>query len=110
MSRAPTTYGGASHGSVRSYTWGLLLSLVLTLIPFGLVMTGALAGPATVVVIAATAGLQILVQLVCFMHLDRDSEGGWTLLSLAFTVLILAIVVVGSLWIMHHLHHNVMPG
>lgn len=110
MNTPTTTYGGASHGSVKSYLVGLALSLVLTFIPFGLVMGGALGGTSVVVVIAVTAVLQILVQLICFMHLDGESEGGWTLTSLVFTGLIVAIVVVGSLWIMHHLHHNVMPG
>ena len=60
----------SSHGSVKSYVTGLLLSLVLTVIPFAVVMSGALSTATTVVVIAITAVLQILVQLVMFMHMN----------------------------------------
>ncbi|SJN12978.1 Cytochrome O ubiquinol oxidase subunit IV [Halomonas citrativorans] len=57
-----------------------------------------------------TAVLQVLVQLVMFMHLDFKTEDGWNMLSFVFTVLILGLVVGGSLWIMQHLHLNMMIG
>jgi cytochrome o ubiquinol oxidase operon protein cyoD len=37
------------------------------------------------------------------------AEGGWTMLALLFTVLLLAIVLTGSMWVMHHLNVNMMP-
>ena len=99
-----------AHGSVRSYVIGLILSLVLTAIPFAVVMGGLLATSATVLVIVAAAVLQVLVQLIMFMHMDTKQEEGWNLMSLVFTVTILGLVVGGSLWIMHHLHLNMMIG
>lgn len=99
-----------SHGSVKSYVTGLLLSLVLTVIPFAVVMSGALSTAATVVVIAATAVLQILVQLVMFMHMNAKADEGWNLMSFVFTLTILVLVIGGSLWIMQHLHLNMMIG
>jgi cytochrome o ubiquinol oxidase operon protein cyoD len=50
--------------------------------------------------------LQILVQLVYFLHMNSSSEGSWNLIAFIFTVLIVAILVVGSLWIMFHLNTN----
>lgn len=108
MSDSHTAPGGASHGSVQSYVAGLILSIVLTAIPFGAVMSGAFETTTTVMIIVATAVLQILVQLVMFMHMNTKSDEGWNFMSFVFTVTILALVVGGSLWIMHHLHLNVM--
>ncbi|MGP2730313.1 cytochrome o ubiquinol oxidase subunit IV, partial [Serratia marcescens] len=35
-----TSHGGASHGSVKSYLIGFILSIILTVIPFAMVMNG----------------------------------------------------------------------
>ncbi|MDR5867495.1 cytochrome o ubiquinol oxidase subunit IV [Halomonas koreensis] len=99
-----------SHGSVKSYVVGLILSIVLTVIPFGAVMTGAFSTPATVLIIVATAVCQVLVQLVLFMHMNTKADEGWNFMSFVFTVSILVLVIGGSLWIMHHLHLNMMIG
>ena len=64
----------------------------------------------TVVVIAVTAVLQILVQLVMFMHMNTKADEGWNVMSFVFTLTILVLVVGGSLWIMQHLHLNMMIG
>ncbi|RTR02850.1 cytochrome o ubiquinol oxidase subunit IV [Halomonas nitroreducens] len=99
-----------SHGSVRSYVIGLILSIVLTIIPFGVVMTGALDTLATVITIVVAAVAQLLVQLVLFMHMNTKADEGWNFMSFVFTVTILVLVIGGSLWIMHHLHLNMMIG
>ncbi|ACQ93682.1 cytochrome o ubiquinol oxidase subunit IV [Tolumonas auensis DSM 9187] len=103
-----TSHGGASHGSVKSYITGFILSVVLTVIPFWIVMESALPPSTVILVIAAFAVAQILVQLIYFLHMDTKSEGGWNMIAFVFTVLIIAIIVVGSLWIMFHLNHNMM--
>jgi cytochrome o ubiquinol oxidase operon protein cyoD len=110
MSDSHTAPGGASHGSVKTYVLGLILSIVLTLIPFATVMSGAFATFTTVVVVVVAAVAQILVQLIMFMHMNTKSDEGWNFVSFIFTVTILALVVGGSLWIMHHLHLNMMIG
>lgn len=97
----------ASHGSVGSYTLGFGLSAVLTVAAFALVMRPLLSPQATVAAIVALAVVQIVVQMYYFLHLDRGSER-WNFISLYFTVLIVAILVGGSLWIMTHLAHNLM--
>lgn len=100
----------SDHGTVKSYVVGLILSLVLTIIPFGAVMLGGFSLPVTVGIIVITAVMQVLVQLVMFMHLNFKSDEGWNMMSFIFTVTILVLVVGGSLWIMQHLHLNMMIG
>lgn len=99
-----------AHGSRKSYIVGFLLSVVLTAIPFWLVMTGALEDTQwTVIAIIGFAVAQILVHTVCFLHVNTRAEGGWTLLAYVFTAVIVLIVIAGSLWIMYHLNTNMMP-
>ena len=97
------------HGSMRGYVIGFLLSAVLTAIPFWLVMTGTLDAQATAVAVIVLAVVQILVHTVCFLHVNRRAEGGWTLIAMVFTTVLLLITIVGSLWIMYHLNKNMMP-
>ena len=101
---------GHDHGTFSGYMLGFVLSVVLTAIPFWLVMTGALADKqATVMIVIALAVVQILVHTVIFLHLNSRSEGGWTLMAYIFTAVIVLIVISGSLWIMYHLNSNMMP-
>lgn len=98
------------HGSRRGYLIGFALSAVLTAVPFWLVMTGPLSNPqATAAVVIALAFVQILVHTFFFLHVNTKAEGGWTLMALVFTVVMVAIVISGSLWIMYHLNSNMMP-
>ena len=103
-----TSHGGAGHGSTKSYITGFVLSVILTVIPFWIVMDAALPKSTIILVIAAFAVAQILVQLGYFLHMNTKSDGGWNMIAFVFTVLIIAIIVVGSLWIMFHLNHNMM--
>ena len=99
------------HGTRRSYLVGFLLSVVLTAIPFWLVMANPLANPGlTAALVIGFAVVQILVHTVCFLHVNSQAEGGWTLLATLFTAVILVITIAGSLWIMYHLNTNMMPG
>ena len=101
---------GAGHGSFRGYMIGFVLSVVLTAIPFWLVMTKVIADRNTaVLVLGAFAVLQILVHMVCFLHMNGKVEGGWTLLSTIFTVVFVAIAIAGTLWVMFHMNSNMMP-
>jgi cytochrome o ubiquinol oxidase operon protein cyoD len=100
----------AAHGSLREYLVGFGLSVVLTAIPFWLVMTGALGDRTlTALTIVGFAVAQIIVHMVCFLHMNSRSEGGWTMLALIFTVILVAIALTGSLWVMYHLNANMMP-
>lgn len=101
---------GAAHGSLRGYITGFLLSVVLTAIPFWLVMNDVLGNSTlTAIVIMLFAAVQIVVHMVYFLHMNSRSEGGWTMLALIFTIIVVAIALAGSLWVMFHLNTNMMP-
>jgi len=100
---------GATHFTLPGYVTGFLLAVVLTAIPFWLVMSRQLPGAnVTSIVILAFAAVQVVVHMVYFLHMDARSEGGWNLLALLFTVMLVVIALSGSLWVMYHLNHNMM--
>ncbi|TXJ07814.1 MAG: cytochrome o ubiquinol oxidase subunit IV [Acinetobacter sp.] len=98
---------GAAHGSFKQYTIGFVLSIILTLIPFGMVMSG-MTGTAVWATIAVTAIAQVLIQLVYFLHLNGSEEQRWDSISFIYTVLTLAFFIIGSIWVMNYLHSNMM--
>lgn len=101
---------GQPHATLKGYLIGFGLSVVLTAIPFWLVMAGVFhSNQATVAVIVAFAFVQIVVHMIYFLHMDAKSEGGWTMMALIFTIVIVVIAFSGSLWIMYHLNTNMMP-
>lgn len=97
------------HGSYRDYLIGFIASVVLTAIPFALVMTGMLPVQATAIIIVAFAAVQMVVHIVYFLHLHPKSEGGWNMLAFIFTLVVVVIAVAGSIWVMWHLNTNMMP-
>ena len=98
------------HSSLRDYTIGFVLSVVLTAIPFWLVMAKVISDRNTAVVVLGTfAVIQILVHMMYFLHMNGSIEGGWTLLSTIFTVVFVAIGISGTLWVMFHMNANMMP-
>ncbi|WP_342620183.1 cytochrome o ubiquinol oxidase subunit IV [Rhodoferax sp. GW822-FHT02A01] len=98
------------HATVKGYVQGFLLSVVLTAIPFWLVMAKVLPTPGiTAAVILFLAAVQIVVHMVYFLHMNAKVEGGWSLLALIFTGAVLAIMLSGSIWVMYHLNTNMMP-
>jgi len=101
----------ADHGSLKSYTTGFVLAVILTAIPFWLVMAKVFDKSSTTgMVLLGFAAVQIVVHMVYFLHMNTKSEGGWSMLALIFTVMLVFIMLSGSLWVMYHLNHNMMPG
>ena len=97
-------------GTLREYVTGFLLAVVLTAIPFWLVMAHKFShSGTTAAVVLAIAAVQIVVHMVYFLHMNAKSEGGWTLLALLFTLMLVVIAMSGSLWVMYHLNENMMP-
>ena len=86
---------------------GFILSIILTVIPFWMVMNGSASKP-VIRAQSVTAVIQILVHLVCFLHMNTKSDEGWNMTAFIFTVIIIAITVVGSIWIMWNLNYNMM--
>ena len=97
----------ASHGNIKQYSIGFILSVILTIIPFGMVMSG-MTGGTVVATIAITAVAQVLVQLVFFLHMNSSSEQRWNVIAFVYTILTIAVLLIGSVWIMNYLHSNMM--
>lgn len=98
------------HSTVKGYTIGFVLSVILTVIPFWLVMGKVFESPSTTAfVILGFAAVQIVVHMIYFLHMNTKVEGGWSMLALIFTLVLVVITLAGSLWVMYHLNHNMMP-
>jgi cytochrome o ubiquinol oxidase operon protein cyoD len=99
---------GNDHGSVKSYIHGFILSLVLTIIPFLAVAQHWFSTKASYIMIALFAVAQLFVQLVYFLHLSHKSAAKWNLNVFFFTLLVVLILVLGSIWIMVNLNYFMM--
>ena len=91
---------GTNYGA---YIWGLVLAIVLTLASFGSVVFHWVWGPGMPILLGVLAMAQMGVHLVFFMHVHADEEGENTVLALGFGIFVVALVVFGSLIIMHNL-------
>lgn len=100
----------AYHGTMQGYVTGFALAVVLTAIPFWLIMGDVFRNPTTAaIVVMVFAVAQIFVHMVYFLHMNSKSEGGWTMLAMIFTVVLVVITLAGSFWVMFHLNSNMMP-
>ena len=101
---------GEDHGSFKSYMIGFILSVILTAIPFWLVMGDVLENRTTTVIVIMIFGvIQVFVHMIYFLHMNTKSQGGWTFMSLLFTLVVVMITLVGSLWVMYNMNKNMMP-
>lgn len=100
----------AVHGTMKDYVTGFVLAVILTAIPFWMVINKTISSSATMgVVLLALAAVQIVVHIKYFLHMNGKSEGGWNMLAMIFTIVLVVITLSGSLWVMYHLNHNMMP-
>jgi cytochrome o ubiquinol oxidase operon protein cyoD len=91
------------------YTIGLALAVILTATSFWVANTSLLWLPGVALGLAVLAVAQMGVHLVFFLHITTGPDNTNNVLALAFGVLIVTLVVVGSLWIMTNLNDNMMP-
>jgi len=93
---------------LATYVIGFILSIFLTLLAYGTVTSHSFTASITIGLIVFFAVVQLFVQLTFFLHLGAESRPRWRLVTLGFGVLVVAIVVFGSLWIMNNLNYNMM--
>lgn len=98
------------HGSVLTYILGFILSLTCTLIPYLFVTKHYHSGWVLMLTVVGFALIQLLVQLVFFLHLGKESKPHWNLVIFLFAAMVVLIVVFGSVWIMNHLNYNTQQG
>lgn len=97
-----------NQSRLSAYITGFVLSIVLTIIPYIMVVNQFVHGTTLIVTLVVFALLQLLIQLQFFIHLGHESGTPWNKIVFLFMMLIVFIIVVGSLWIMKNLdyHHD----
>lgn len=107
------TAPGEPHDSIISetvaYVIGLALALILTGVSFWVASTSSLWGPGVAVGLVVLAIAQMGVHLVFFLHITTGPDNTNNVLALAFGVLIVFLVMIGTIWIMYHLAANMGP-
>lgn len=99
------------HATPAGYVVGFSLSLYLTIVAYWLTVHRSFDAYFLGVAIITLALMQFCVQAWFFLHIGRESRPRWNLLIFSFMVLAVAIIVIGSLWIMANLdyHHSLSP-
>lgn len=87
---------------------GFILSLILTCIPFYCIQYQFFEKKTLLFITIFCAVIQIYIHLIYFLHLGHMPDVKWNIISLIFTIFIIFILVFGSIWIMTHLHYNLM--
>lgn len=105
----------STNGSIRSYSIGFILSLILTLGSYFTVISymnswiESFPVELIIALVMCFAVAQLFVQLIFFLHLGFEKGTKWNLLFFVLTVGIILIIVLGTIWIMYHLNYNMMP-
>lgn len=100
---------------VYSYLMGFGLSLGITIVAFVATLVQAESGGAAypkhilLVGLVVLAVAQLVVQLLFFFHLGRESKPRLNTVSFLFMLMVVGIIGFGSLWIMYNLNYNMMP-
>ncbi len=100
------------HAKLSSRIIGFVSSLILTLFAFALI-----AYPdffpfnltTNVSLLLVFAVLQSVAQSIFFLNVLGERGPRWNLIVFASTLSIILIIVIGAIWIMHHLDTNMMP-
>lgn len=99
------------HGwnvSFKPIVLGFVLSVILTLAAYRIVSESHLSCSLLAFSVIAIGCVQALIQLIFFLQLGLESKPRWNLLMFLFGVILMAILIGGSIWIMHNLDYNAM--
>jgi cytochrome o ubiquinol oxidase operon protein cyoD len=94
---------------VRGYLIGLVLATGLTIVSFYIARSTLVWAPSIPIALSVLAIAQMGVHLVFFLHITSGSDNVNNLMALAFGLLIVMLLVFGSIWIMTHMNHNMLP-
>ena len=85
---------------LRSYLWGFAFSIMLSVAAFAVMLCGIFGRETTMVVLGCLAMLQLFVQLRYFLHIDGRRESQEDLYLILFSVLVLLMMVIGTVWVL----------
>ena len=96
---------------MKSYITGFVVSVVLTLIAYFAVGNKLFESNILIAFVLSLAVLQLIVQLLFFLHLldGKPSEKGWRTIIFFSTISIILVIIIGSLWIMNNLNYHMTP-
>jgi cytochrome o ubiquinol oxidase operon protein cyoD len=106
--RTPGVEREESRANVLSYTVGLGLAVLLTVMSFAVAQTDLLWPPGVPVGLAVLAFAQIGVHLVFFLHMGSGPDNTNNIIALTYGAWIVFLVIAGSCWIMFNLSANMM--
>jgi cytochrome o ubiquinol oxidase subunit IV len=98
-----------SSEGIVGYLVGLGLAVLLTIVSFGVAGTSLVWAPSIPIAICVLAVAQMGVHLVFFLQITSGPDSTNNIMALAFGVLIVLLLIAGSLFIMTHLNHNMLP-
>ncbi|WP_304985161.1 cytochrome o ubiquinol oxidase subunit IV [Coxiella-like endosymbiont] len=102
------TYGTGKK-KLSIYITGMILCVILTLISFMTVMYTTLSKTALLAIIFISNFVQFIVQVIFFLRLNtKNEQSQMNLMSFVFTIVVLAVLMGGSLWILLSLHYRMM--
>ena len=107
--RTPGLESSRDHGSLRGYVIGYALAIILTVAAFAIAPSKNMPSFSIEAALVVLAIAQMIVHLIFFLHINTAPEQKTNILAFTATMLIIAIVMVGSLWIMSHLAANMTP-
>ncbi len=100
--------GEGGHGGLKSYLVGFVWAVILTVIPFGLAMSGFFPAGVTAAIAAILAVVQIWVHLRYFLHMDGSAAQRGNLLVFIATAVVMVVSIVGTVWVMYNMNANMM--
>lgn len=95
---------GQAFGTHRTYIVGFIMSTLTTILAFCLVGFNLLSPILLYVFVAILAIIQLYIQLIFFLHLNTSSRSYWNIVSFIFSLIVISIIVIGTLWIMFNLY------
>lgn len=97
------------RNSFIQYTVGFVLSVFLTLTAYVAAVNKFLIGWDLVIFLVVLAIVQLIVQLMLFLHLGDERRPRWNLMAFLFMALMVLVIGIGSIWIMHNMNYRMMP-
>jgi len=98
-----------ANKKLKTYIAGYVITVALTLITYWLITSHSLSMTGAFFTIGAFAALSVFVVVGFFSRMNMSKEDGvWNFIAFVFAVIIVTIIVVGSLWIMYNVMHNMM--
>ena len=98
-----------THITLKSYIFGFILSILFTLSAYWTATSSTLTSKLALTVIIVLAFLQLITQMIFFLHLGKEKKPRWNIFIFFTTLIGIGILVIGSLWIMNHLNYNMTP-